>query len=637
MTMLGGVFCLALRVLEDLVNGVRARAGVAVAVEWRRPPAYTPAMARVISIRRLAGLAGGLMACAAVLRAQAPAQGPDAARLNAVVDQYMTAAARTTGGGLGRGVSASRVPVLSLDLMREQATAATAMLESLAGVHPAQLTHDQWITYSDLRFELTLASTADQYYWLMIPVTPYSSPLRSLTTPFETFKIANAADGQTYLDALIQIPALMAAYEAKLRGQAQRGIVLPADEVPLVLPFVRTFLGDPPHSAFSLDASRLSALSTADATALRAEVDDTIRTTVNPSIQRLAAFIDGPYRAKAPRTVGLEQYPGGADYYRYLIRQHTDLDLTAQQIHDIGLAEVTRLEGELDRVRVAAAFTGTLAEFRTYLKTDRRFFARSSDDIGAAMMAAIRRIEPKIDSVFLEKPNAPYGVKRLDESLEQSMTYGYYQIPTPDAPEGLYRFNGSQPESRSVLMAAAIIYHELIPGHHFQLALRQENTTLSPFRRRLMHTAFTEGWGEDASDLAGELGMYDADPYARAGRLAMDLFLSSRLVVDTGMNALGWSRDRAMAFMRDHTLESDVQIGTETLRYSADMPGQALAYKLGSREIHQLRDQVRQAQDAAFDIRQFHAYLLDYGSMPLGTLDEHVACYLHEHHRPAGR
>jgi uncharacterized protein (DUF885 family) len=129
------------------------------------------------------------------------------------------------------------------------------------------------------------------------------------------------------------------------------------------------------------------------------------------------------------------------------------------------------------------------------------------------------------------------------------------------------------------------------------------------------------------------MGMY-ADPYARAGRLAMDLFLSTRLVVDTGMNALGWSRERAMAYMRENTLESDVQIATETLRYSSDMPGQALAYKLGAREIHMLRARVEQAQGSAFDIRKFHAYLLDYGSMPLGTLDEHVACYLGERHKP---
>jgi len=246
-------------------------------------------------------------------------------------------------------------------------------------------------------------------------------------------------------------------------------------------------------------------------------------------------------------------------------------------------------------------------------------------------MAAIRRIEPKVGAFFHKMPKAPYGVLRLDPALEPSMTYGYYQLPSAAEPRGLYRFNGYKPEQRSTLMAEATIYHELIPGHHFQLALRAENTALTGFRRTAMYTAFTEGWAEYASDLAGEMGMYD-DPYARAGRLAMDLFLSSRLVVDTGMNALGWSRDRALAFMRDNTFETELQIGTETLRYSADMPGQALAYKTGAMKIHELRDRTAKAQGSAFDLRKFHDWVLDSGSMPLGVLDAHVACLVAERH-----
>ncbi len=580
--------------------------------------------ARIV-VLGLAALVG-----AVVVSAQAPG---DTAKLTSLVDEYMAHNAAVAGGGLARGLSPDRMAGLSLDAARAQATWANAMLKKLADVRPLELTHDQWITMSDLQFDLTLSASADKYFWLGIPITPYSSPLRVLSSPFEGFRFRTADDTATYLDALNQVPIVMAAYEAKLASQVRRGIVLPADEIKLVVPFVRTLVADPPRSAFSVAASRLTDLPADSRAAFQRDVDEAVRTAVNPSIQRLVAYIDGPYRAHAAAAVGVSQYPGGADYYKFLIFQHTDLDLTPDQIQQIGLSEVARLEGELDKVRAQAGFSGTLGEFRTYLKTDRRFFPKSSDDIGNTMMAAIHKIEPKIDSFFVEKPKAPYGVRRLDESLEQSMTYGYYQIPTPADPEGLYRFNGSQPESRSILMAPAIIYHELIPGHHFQLALRQESTTLSAFRRGLMHTAFTEGWGEYASDLAGEMGMYDGDPYARAGRLAMDLFLSSRLVVDTGMNALGWPRERAMAYMRDHTLTSDIEIDTETLRYSSDMPGQALAYKLGSREIHQLRDKVKTAQGAAFDIRKFHAYLLDSGSMPLATLDEHVACYLSEKHK----
>jgi uncharacterized protein (DUF885 family) len=557
------------------------------------------------------------------------------ATLQSIVTDYMTARREAAGTGLLAAVAPDRSDALSLDAARGESALAGRLLARLDAISPTQLTHDDWITWADLKFELQLLTSADADFWFVIPITPYSSPLRALSASFEAAPVKTPENRTAYLDALNRVPVVIAAYEAKLRSQVSRGIVLPAEELRLVVPFLRTFLADPPRSAFSVADARLDGVAADDAAAFRRNVDGSVRTGVNPALERLIAFVDGPYRAHAPPQVGVGQYPGGQEYYQRLIHRHTGLELTPQQIHEIGLAEVSRLNGELDQVRVAAGFTGTLQEFRTYLKTDKRFFPKSADDIGNTMMAAIRRIEPQIGRFFSETPKAPYGVKRLDEGLEQSMTYGYYQVPTADDPMGYYRFNGSRPESRSLLMAPATIYHELIPGHHFQLALRRENTTLGPFRRSLMHTAFTEGWAEYASDLAGAMGMYD-DPYARAGRLAMDLFLSTRLVVDTGMNALGWSRDRALAYMRDNTLESDVQIDTETLRYSADMPGQALAYKMGARKIHELVDRTRAAQGEAFDIRKFHAYLLDYGSMPLGVLDEHVGCYLQEKHLRRG-
>lgn len=556
----------------------------------------------------------------------------EAARLQAIVDEYFGQRGSLGIGSLALSVSPDRNPALSVTRAREQALSANAVLKKLHSVRTEELGHDDWLTYSVLEFELALSSQADKYFWLTIPITPYSSPMRSFTALFEGFQFQAPDDLNSYVDALHQIPVMMAAYEAKLRSQMLRGIVVPAEELRLAMPFLRTFVADAPRSRFNVDAKRLGGLQAEAVTAFRLRVDEAIRTAVNPSIERLIAFVDGPYRARAPTAVGLAQYPDGLAYYNFLIRQHTGLELTAAQIHQIGLDEVARLNSELEKVRVAAAFNGSLAEFRTFLKTDRRFFPKSAEEFAEALMAAIHRIEPKIDSFFAERPKAPYGVKRLDEALEQSMTYGYYQIPSADDPMGYYRYNGSQPEARSLLFAPALIFHELVPGHHFQLALRRESQTLNAYRRAQMHTAFTEGWAEYTSDLAGEMGMYE-DPYARAGRLAMDLFLSSRLVVDTGMNALGWPRERAMTFMRENTLESDVQIDTETLRYSADMPGQALAYKLGSMKIHQLRDRVRETEGAGFDIRRFHDYLLDYGSMPLGVLEQHVSCYLREQHK----
>jgi uncharacterized protein (DUF885 family) len=200
------------------------------------------------------------------------------------------------------------------------------------------------------------------------------------------------------------------------------------------------------------------------------------------------------------------------------------------------------------------------------------------------------------------------------------MTFGYYQIPTSTNPEGDYLYNGSRLPERSLLNAAALIYHELLPGHHFQLNLQKENAALPVWRRQsLDENAFVEGWGEYASSLAGEMGMY-GDPWDACGRLAMDAFISTRLVVDTGMNALGWSRERAIQFMKDNTFEGDLQIASESLRYSTDIPAQALAYKLGSLEIRRLREKAAAALGPKFDPRRFHDAVLGSGTLPLSVL-----------------
>jgi uncharacterized protein (DUF885 family) len=546
---------------------------------------------------------------------------PESAALKTVTDEFLRARA---GSGDPAGLPLARV--------REQAAQARGVLARLQAIDTAKLSHDDWITHALLTFDAGLMRDAERFYWMDFRVTPYTSPLgRGLTARFEAMPVATAEDRLAYIDALHQLANAMTSHEMRLRSQMARGVVLPVEELRLVVPFVRATVEDPASSGFAISPQRLEKVPAAERASFRAAVDEAIATAIVPAVNRLVAFLDGPYRAKAPAHVGVSHYPGGLEYYAHLITRHTTLSLTPEEIHQRGLDEVSRLERELDEARKAAGFNGTLAEFRTFLKTDRRFFARTADEFGALMMKAIARIEPRIDAYFLRRPKAPYGVLRLEPALEPSMTYGYYQIPSPLEASGFYRYNGSQLDKRSVLNAAALIYHELIPGHHFQLLLVAENDRLPAVRRGARYTPFNEGWGEYASDLAGEMGMY-ADPYDRAGRLAMDLFLSTRLVVDTGMNALGWSREKAMDFMRTHTLESEVQIDTETLRYSVDMPGQALAYKLGAMKIHELRKRAADALGSRFDIRRFHDYMLDAGAMPLPVLEAHVACFIKEVH-----
>jgi uncharacterized protein (DUF885 family) len=536
------------------------------------------------------------------------------------------------GAGAATGRTTGVLP--TVDQARADASWAEGFLARLRAIQPDRLSHDEWITYAILEYDAGILKDAAEHFWFEVPITPYASPLRGVAGTFGALPLRTDADVTAYLDALNRVPVMLASYEARLRSQMQRGIVAPAEELRLALPYIRGFAAAPTASLFHPRPAQLAALPEEARARAAAKIADAVAAVVNPAFERLAAFVDGPYRASAPAAVGVAQYPGGRAYYDFLIRRHTSLTLTAEEIHAIGVAEVARLERELDQVRRDANFSGTLAEFHAHLRNDRRFLAASADDIGERMMKAIGRIEPAVDAYFPLKPKAPYGVKRLDPALEAAMTYGYYEQPTASERGGYYMFNGHKPEERSILMAEAVIYHELVPGHHFQIALQRENDALPPYRRTFGFTAFTEGWAEYASDLAGEMGMY-ADPYARAGRLAMDLFLSTRLVIDTGMNALGWSRERGVAYMREHTFESDLQIDTETLRYSSDYHGQALAYKLGARKFHELRARASKARGAAFDLPAFHAWVLRAGAMPLTVLDGHVECFVRERHAPA--
>jgi uncharacterized protein (DUF885 family) len=340
---------------------------------------------------------------------------------------------------------------------------------------------------------------------------------------------------------------------------------------------------------------------------------------VNPAFERIAASLEGDYLKAAPAGVGLSQYPGGREYYRFLVRRETTTELSPRQIHDIGLREVARIDAEMAAIRASLGFRGTAQEFHATLRADRRFYATTPDEVRARYMGHLARIEPLIDQWFNRRPRAVGDAQRLAPELEPTMTYGYYQQPSATDTMGHYRFNGSRLDERSQINSAAVIYHELVPGHHFHFNLQRENTELPAYRRGAFLNAFVEGWGEYSSTVAGEMGMY-GDPYDRYGRLFLEMFLTTRLVVDTGLNEYGWSRDSAIAFMRPRVAESVTQLETETLRYSTDIPAQALGYKLGALEILRLREEARQALGARFDIRRFHDVVLGSGSLPLSVL-----------------
>jgi len=521
---------------------------------------------------------------------------------------------------LDTGLPVERLPDATEGHAREVVARLAPLQKRLESLDPASLRGEDRLSLLVLRERVGRAIELARHSRFFVPVTPYASPLRPVARIFRESPIRSAGDAARYLRLLDEYPRFVAGIRERLEGQAAAGIVLPKAEIAAAVPFVSAAAREGKESPFFVGPERLTALPPEEAEKFSNDVLARISGKVNPAVRDLAAWMTGSYAARAPEAVGLSQYPGGAECYRWLVRYHTGLDLSPEEIHRTGLAEIERINRELDALRRRVGFSGDLAAFRRFLKTDSRFYPPTADEIGKRLMAAIRRIEPKIPEQFARVPKAPYGVRRLSPELEGSMTFGYYQIPTATNPEGDYLYNGSRLSERSLLNAPALIYHELVPGHHFQLNLQKENSRLPVWRREsLDETAFVEGWGEYASALAGEMGMY-ADPYDACGRLAMDAFISTRLVVDTGMNALGWSRERAIEFMKENTFEGDLQISSESLRYSTDIPAQALAYKLGSLEIRRIREKAAAALGDEFDPRRFHDAVLGSGTLPLSVL-----------------
>ncbi|HEY6066664.1 MAG TPA: DUF885 domain-containing protein, partial [Thermoanaerobaculia bacterium] len=412
------------------------------------------------------------------------------------------------------GLPIEELPDLSEERVVADARYGASLAEKLRGLREHELTHEESLSLDMLREQARELVEARRDYWLTFPVTPYASPQRVVQQVFTTWRFDTPQDLDRYAALLTRYAALIRGMEDKLREQARRGIRLPKAETSLVAETYRSAIADPADSLFFVPAERLEKVPEQDRAPFSRRVESLIASRVNPALESLAAYVTGDYARKAPVSVGLAQYNGGRAYYRRLVKLHTTLDVTPEEVHRLGLAEVEALNEDLDRVRVAVGFEGTLAEFRRQLKNDPRFVPAAPEEIGERLLSAQKRIESKIPLFFAHMPTAPAGIRRLAPTLEAGMTYGYYQAPTAADRRGYYYYNGSSLKDRSLLNAAALIYHELIPGHHFQISLQQENAELPAFRRESRWTAYTEGWGEYASALAGEMGMYE-DPYDR--------------------------------------------------------------------------------------------------------------------------
>jgi uncharacterized protein (DUF885 family) len=352
-----------------------------------------------------------------------------------------------------------------------------------------------------------------------------------------------------------------------------------------------------------------------------------IRDRLIPAHTRLRDFIKDDYLPHARDSVGLGQMPGGALLYRHLVESTTTTDMTPAAIHALGLSEVARIHSELDKIKTTAGFKGTRAEFANYMRTDPRFAPASAEAMHQAFLAIDKRILTAVPKDFALVPKSPLEIRAVPAYKEKTDAGGSYVPGTPDGSRpGVFYYNPYDLPSRFTWEYETLFLHEGIPGHHFQISLAQEHTSLPAFQRFGGNTAYVEGWALYSESLGTELGMY-TDPNQLYGHLNDELLRAMRLVVDTGIHSLGWSRDRAIAYMLDNSAMGRTEATAEVERYIA-IPSQALAYKVGQLTIRRLRNKAERELGPKFDVRAFHAQVLMSGALPMKVLESKIDAWI---------
>ncbi|MGB7407407.1 MAG: DUF885 family protein, partial [Pontixanthobacter sp.] len=363
--------------------------------------------------------------------------------------------------------------------------------------------------------------------------------------------------------------------------------------------------------------------SQADRTRIIAEARDAIRRDIIPAYSRLLTFFNDEYMPNARQTLAAERFPDGEAYYAQQIRQYTTLNLSADEIHAIGLSEVARIEEAMREIMAEVNFSGTIAQFNEKLRTDPRFIAATPEELMGVSAYVAKRVDGKLGDYFGFLPRHRFSIRPVAPDIAPFYTagrggYEYCQMNTHDLP------------SRPLYNIPALTLHECAPGHSFQAAFQREQggDDTPDFRRNIYFSGMGEGWGLYTEFLGEEMGIYRT-PYERFGRLSYEMWRAARLVIDTGIHSQGWSRDRALAYLGDRTALSRHEVATEIDRYIS-WPGQALAYKLGELQIRRLRGEAEAALGEQFDIRKFHDVILALGSVPLPVLERRIERFIAE-------
>ena len=481
------------------------------------------------------------------------------------------------------------------------------------------------LTYDLLLHEGQSAVEQARFPGELLQITALSGIQRDIPDVVSLMKVARVEDANAVLGRLESFPRLVRQVIALLDTGLARGITPPRITLHGVADAVgRQIVDDPALSSMMSPLTKLPAtIPERERLQLRDRGLALVRDSVLPAWRQLHRYISDRYVPGARESIGLSELPNGEAWYAFAVRQYTTTDMSASAIHELGLREVARIRGEMDSVMVQTGFKGTFPDFVQFLRTDPRFYFTDTASLLREYRDIAKRIDPGLIRLFGRLPRIPYGVIAVPAYSERNVTTAYYMPGSPEAARpGYFYANTYDLKSRPKWEMEALTVHEAVPGHHLQIALAQELENVPEFRKHLGFTAFVEGWGLYSESLGHDLGLY-ADPYSRFGALTYDMWRAVRLVIDTGLHSMGWSRQQAIDYFAANSSKPLHDITVEVDRYIS-WPGQALAYKIGQLKIRELRELATRELGNAFDVRAFHDEVLGAGAVPLGILDARI-------------
>lgn len=499
-------------------------------------------------------------------------------------------------------------------------------LMALLSINRAALSPSDKLNYDIFKYRMDLAIEGRQFPDELMPINQLEGVQESGANTIDQNPTTTVRDYEDILTRLRTFPTVIDQSIALMEAGLKAGVTPPRITLRDVPQQIKNqIVSDPIASPLLIPFKQFpSSIPIAEQGRLRKSAATIYSDNVMPAYQKLLTFFVDKYLPNTTENLALSNLPNGKAWYAHNLQKRTSTKLTAQEIHKIGLDEVKRLRKEMDQLIAETKFNGSFQDFSQHLRTDKQFFFNDASELLVAYRDIGKRIDPQLMKQFGKLPRLQYGIEPVPSFTEKSQPTAYYRPGTIKAGRaGVFYANTYNIQTRPKWEMEALTLHEAVPGHHLQISLAQEMDDVPEFRRHGDFTAFSEGWGLYSEGLGSELGLYK-DPYSRYGQLTYDMWRSIRLVLDTGIHSMGWTRQQAIDFFKENCSKSEHDITVEVDRYIV-WPGQAVAYKIGQLTFKDLREKAKTELGTQYDVRKFHDKALSMGTLPLDTLRAEMA------------